>query len=203
MIDKSLERGQTLIEALVALAVAVMVISAISAAVTTSLSNAQYSKNQNIATHYAEEGMEYMRKLRNQDWNQYLANTTFNFLSDGAGGTNVWAVSCLINSSGGPSLDPLTNATGTCGTFDSSNSFIRTVRGEKESTDCGGSSGVDIRKIAVTVAWSDSKCNSGAAGGDNFGIPPLFCHQAQLTSCFSDAFILQGPTQTPIPTQIP
>lgn len=193
----TISKGQTLIEALVALAVAVVVISAINSTVTTALSNVHYSKDQNLATHYAEQGMEYMRKLRNQDWNQYMSNTTFNFLSDGAGGTNDWAVSCFVPSSSGPSLAPLSSANGTCGTFDSSNSFIRTVRGEKESTDCGGGSGVDIRKIIVTVAWSDSKCSSGAVGGDNFGISPLFCHNVQLTSCFSDIFLLE--TMTPAP----
>lgn len=180
------EKGQTLIEIIIALAVSVIVVTAITVVVNSSLSNAQFSKNQNLATHYAEEGMEYMRKIRNQDWKYYNSESTFKFLEE----HTTWAVSCLGSNL---VLGPLDSPTGTCGTFDSSNSFIRTVRGEKESTDCGVEPGVDIRKVTVTVAWSDSKCNSDMTGGDNFGIPALFCHKIQLSSCFSDTWRIPAP----------
>ena len=44
------ESGQTLLEALIALATAVVVITAMAVLVLSSLSNAQFSKNQNQAT---------------------------------------------------------------------------------------------------------------------------------------------------------
>lgn len=180
-IDKTeINKGQIIIEVLIALAVCAFIVSAAMTAVTSSLSNAQYSKAQNIATHYAEEGMEYMRKLRNQDWNYYYSNNVLNFLP----AHQQWAVSCL-----GSSLtpEPLTPGIGICSNTyaDGNHMFIRTVRGEKESSDCGGSLGVDVRKIIVTVAWSDSKCTSSSSDV-YFGIPGSFCHQVKLSSCFSD-----------------
>lgn len=65
--DKA-QDGQTLIEVLLALGTAVVVLSATVVAVLSALNNAQFSKNQNIATQYAQEGMEVMRKMRNSNW---------------------------------------------------------------------------------------------------------------------------------------
>ncbi|MBI2195691.1 MAG: hypothetical protein HYU48_01445 [Candidatus Levybacteria bacterium] len=65
------QKGQTLIEALIGLAVAVAIISAIVIAVISSLSNAQLTKNQNQANHYAQEGMEIVRQIRNSSWTSF------------------------------------------------------------------------------------------------------------------------------------
>ena len=181
-----MNKGQTIIEVLIALAVCAFIVSAAMTAVTSSLNNAQYSKAQNIATHYAEEGMEYMRKLRNQDWNYYYSNNVLRFL-----GSEQWAVSCLGSSL---TLEPLTSGTGVCSSTyaDGNHMFIRTVRGEKESSNCGGSLGVDVRKIIVTVAWSDSKCTSSSSDTP-LGIPGFYCHRVQLSSCFSDKWRVPTP----------
>ncbi|MBI3069818.1 MAG: hypothetical protein HYY87_00750, partial [Candidatus Levybacteria bacterium] len=56
------QKGQTLIEVLLALGTAVVVLSATVVAVLSALNNAQFSKNQSLATQYAQEGMEVMRK---------------------------------------------------------------------------------------------------------------------------------------------
>lgn len=64
-------KGQTLLEVLIALAISVVVISAITASVIFALSNAQYSKFQNLATQYAQEGMEVVRKNKNSDYNNF------------------------------------------------------------------------------------------------------------------------------------
>lgn len=60
-------KGQTLIEVLVALATAGIVITAITVVVSASLNNAQFTKNQNAATNYAQQGMELVRQLRDSD----------------------------------------------------------------------------------------------------------------------------------------
>lgn len=61
-------KGQTLVEVLLALGTAVVVLSATVVTVLSALNNAQFSKNQNLATQYAQEGMEVMRKMRNSNW---------------------------------------------------------------------------------------------------------------------------------------
>lgn len=68
------EKGQTLVEVVVALGVAILVITALVAATTTAVRNAQFAKNQSLATKYAQEGMEKARTLRDQNptsfWNK-------------------------------------------------------------------------------------------------------------------------------------
>src|SRR3989344_342773 len=64
----SSESGQTLLEALIALATAVVIISAMAVLVLSSLSNAQFSKNQNQATQYAQQGIEFLKNLSQSNW---------------------------------------------------------------------------------------------------------------------------------------
>lgn len=69
------EKGQTLVEVVVALGVAVLVIIALVAATTTSVRNAQFAKNQSLATKYAQEGMEKVRALRDQNPTTFWSKT--------------------------------------------------------------------------------------------------------------------------------
>src|SRR3989344_9330524 len=75
----SSESGQTLLEALIALATAVVIISAMAVLVLSSLSNAQFSKNQNQATQYAQQGMEFLKNLAQSDWASFAAKTDVNY----------------------------------------------------------------------------------------------------------------------------
>lgn len=78
------QRGQTLLEVLAALGAGIVILIAITSAVLSSLSNAQFSKNQNLATLYAQQGMEMMRDLRNKDWNSFASrNGSFCLLPSG------------------------------------------------------------------------------------------------------------------------
>ncbi|MDP2638082.1 MAG: hypothetical protein Q8P26_03405, partial [Candidatus Levybacteria bacterium] len=75
-------RGQTLIEILLALGVAILVLGAILVAITTSLNNTQYTKNQGLANTYAQEGMSIVRQIRDASWNNFsslkeYADTTY------------------------------------------------------------------------------------------------------------------------------
>src|SRR5574342_63826 len=67
-------KGQTLIEVLVALAVAVVVVSAITITSISSLSNVQLVKDQDHALKYAQEGIEIVRKIRNTDYEGFKLN---------------------------------------------------------------------------------------------------------------------------------
>lgn len=62
-------QGQSLIEMVVAIAVVLIVIVALVAITTVSIRNANFSRNQALATKYAQEGIEKVRAYRDQvDW---------------------------------------------------------------------------------------------------------------------------------------
>ncbi len=128
------EAGQTLVEALIALAVAITIISAIVVAVISSLSNTQFTKNQNIANHSAQEGMEIVRQIRNTSWE------TFYRLSDKS--------YCLAANS--KSLDKV-GSTGKC--IQNVGIYVREITIEHGSPFCE-----DLSRVTVNVSWSDSKC---------------------------------------------
>lgn len=170
--------GQTLIEVLVALGTAVIVLSATVSVTISALNNAQFSKNQNIATAYAQEGMEIMRKMRNSDPSIF----------DSLNGSY-----CLDKGSRG--LDPDSDQknrsiTNGCSKVSSSpnpvnidNIYVRQVDIEEDLAKCQ-----EIKKITVTVSWSSNKCTSS----DN-----LYCHKVELVSCLGDLNTIPLLTPTP------
>jgi len=71
---KRLEQGQSLLETMVALAVSTLALTALVSAVVVSVRNAQFAKNQSLATKYAQEGIEKVRIYRDQnDWSDFVA----------------------------------------------------------------------------------------------------------------------------------
>lgn len=127
------EKGQTLVEALIALGVAIVIISAIVVSVISSLSNAQFTKNQNQANHFAQEGMEIVRGIRNSSW------TTFSALSSTYYCLSANSTTLVVRGADG------------CG--QNVGIFVREVLVEHSSASCVGTS-----RITVNVSWSDSKC---------------------------------------------
>ena len=66
------EKGQSLIEVVVALAAALLVILALVRVAVTSMRNASLAKNQALATQYSQEAMERIRAFRDQtDWTTF------------------------------------------------------------------------------------------------------------------------------------
>lgn len=72
------KNGQSLVEVVVALAVALLVILALVRVTIVSMRNASFAKNQALATQYAQEAMENTRSLRDTDWDTFwnLKDTT-------------------------------------------------------------------------------------------------------------------------------
>ena len=69
------EKGQVLVEAVIALAVSVLIISGLLSVVTASIGSATFSRNQSSATKYTEEGMELVRSYRDQNtWDVFYGN---------------------------------------------------------------------------------------------------------------------------------
>lgn len=147
-------KGQTLIEVLLALGVAVVVLSATVVAVLAALNNAQFSKNQNIATQYAQEGMEVMRNMRNSNWTLFSSYATGQYCLD-------------QNSTGLSGRDP--NVQGCNG--QNVGIYARRVDIVKDSAACGGS---NQTKVTVSVSWASNKCTD---------TNNLYCHKVELVSC--------------------
>src|SRR3989339_2291227 len=154
------QKGQTLIEALVSLSIAVIVIGAITIVVLSSLNNAIFTRNQNQATQYAQEGLEITKRIALSHTGEFLSTE---------------GVYCLDEDK--TILDtPLFNpGSGMCGfnvgsgaVTNIKNTFSREIQIDHNDAECDGGS-----KVVVRVQWSDNKC-------ENTSGP--FCHQVELSS---------------------
>lgn len=127
-------KGETLVEVLVALGIITVVASALMGVVITSMGNTRFSKNQNLATQYSQEGMEIMRRIRDNNYVDFrnIPNATY-CLDDG-----VMAL---------PLPADCTNA-------NVPGNFLRKV------TITQGGCAANIANVTVTVSWQDSKCSA-------------------------------------------
>jgi prepilin-type N-terminal cleavage/methylation domain-containing protein len=124
-------KGQTLIEVLVALGIIAVVATALSAVVVTSMGNARFSQDQNMATQYSQEGLEIMRQIRDNDYVAFRNLNNGNY--------------CLAKGSGALAPD--------CFSANVDN-FLRKV------TIAQSGCGVNVASVVVTVSWQSSRCSS-------------------------------------------
>lgn len=68
MRKKSLHQGFSLIEVLIFITILSLIFIAAAAVGTVSIRNSQNSANKLVATHYAEEAIEWLRSQKNADW---------------------------------------------------------------------------------------------------------------------------------------
>lgn len=125
-------KGQSLLESVLALAAIAIVLSGIAVTVLSSLSNANYGKSQALATQYAQEGIEVLRKIRSHDYDAFR-NYNGNYCLD----KNARVLPPLPGSCSVPNVD----------------SFIRSVNIE-QAPGCG----TNIAEATVKVSWTDGKC---------------------------------------------
>lgn len=135
----NLQKGQSLIEAVAALAVVTIVLTALTIAVLLGLRNSEFTRKETIATQYAQQGMEIIRNKRDVDWG------TFNNYTDAING-------CLGSGNTFTSFPCVDSQYITIGSM----KFMRTVN-FASNAGCG----VGNKKVTVMVAWKDSKCPSG------------------------------------------
>lgn len=129
------QKGETLIEALGALAIISVVIAAVASVVISSISNATYNENVTQATKYAQQGMEQVRQIRNTDYAGFQ-------LYDGT--------YCLAKDQ-----QTLGNKQSAC-TTPNVNTFIRSVQIDQKP-GCSK----NVPKVSVDVSFTDGKCSSG------------------------------------------
>jgi hypothetical protein len=158
------DTGQTLVETLIALSIGIVIITSMTIAVISSLNNATYSKNQNLATQYAQEGMEIVKQMQVSNYQ------TFSTLS----GRYCLAQTCstIATSVGICGVNVNGNANN-CATNLNNNFFIRQV--DVLAPGAAQAKCLSTTQATVSVLWTDGKCSSG-----------VFCHSEQVTSCFSN-----------------
>lgn len=150
------KNGQTLLEVVIALSAILITLAAISVVITTSVANSTFIKNQGLASKYAQQGMEYIRYLRNNDYltyKSYVPGINQPFVTYCLNGSNVFGSESSCN-----------------GVINLGGVFIRTVTFEVGTGQCNNTT-----QVAVNVKWKSNKCGSGT-----------FCHKAELVSCFSE-----------------
>lgn len=169
------ETGQTLLEMLLAFSVLVLVLSAAILGITTSLSNAQYTRNQNLANSYAKEGMTMVRQIRDSSWDDFSKKSAVNYClpQDAVALSDYDGANCINGGKVGI--------------------FIRSVTLVHGSSDCSaGSPPIPTptppliqkgSKVTIKVSWSDSKCPAGNP----------FCDKVELITCFSNIDIKPTP----------
>lgn len=124
------EKGQSIFELVIALAVTVLIITGIVQVVTISIRNANFSKTQAEATRYAQQAAEWLRAERDNGWETFYSKAA---IGD-------W---CLKNLDwAGP---------GVCGTGDFilQTSFLRSLK--LISPD------IKTVKAEIRVSWTDSQ----------------------------------------------
>jgi hypothetical protein len=170
------EEGQTLLEVLLAFSVSILALSAVILGIITSLNNAQHTKNQSLASFYAQEGMAVIRKMRDSNLNTFSLFGTFtpsNKIAYCLGpGANDLGESDRL------SVYPNCREQKPVGGI-----FSREVRFEHESSDCRmeippppiPTPAIILKgsKVTVIVSWTDNKC------------PTPLCHKVELINCFS------------------
>lgn len=151
------QKGQSLVEALIALGAAVIIVSAIAVAVITSVNNTDFSKNQNLATQYAQQAMEILRSQSESDWQSFSAISSGTYcLNQSSTTLQSASLGCTANIN------------------DSNNNpfFIRKVAIAQNDAACRGNT-----NISVSVSWKDGKCTSSSNA---------FCHTVKLDSCLAN-----------------
>lgn len=164
---KRLQKGQTLIEVLIALAAAVAVVAAIAVTVVTSLSNVDYTKNQNLATQYSREGLEIIRQIAKNNWTDFSTNPNYRTGSY-----------CLSEGSSLPQPEVVTCAQNVG--LQNGNYILKReiIINQNDATYCSGNV-----SVISTVSWSDSRCQTGNS----------FCHKVSLESCLANINTVKSP----------
>ena len=132
------QSGQSLVEALLALAFVVVIITAVVTVVISSLNSASFTKNQNRTTSYAQEGLDISRNMKDSSY------TAFRALSSG--------YYCADDGTIALKSEPCVGV------------YTRRIYINHGGMDQGGS----IRRCEVgssfvssIVYWTDSKCTAG------------------------------------------
>jgi len=154
------QNGQTIIEAVVALAAVFVIVAAIAVVILNAVNNSQFVKNQNLANKYAQQGMEYVRGIQAGNLDEF--NTLSGSYGMGDSGSELTEESLTVN----------------VGSSHIRNLYI--VENEEPCINTGSvvpeEQNIGLKKVTVEVRWSSGKCGSSET-------EDRFCHDTTLVSC--------------------
>lgn len=135
------QKGQSLFEIIVALAVSTLIIIALVALASTSIKNSTYSRNNTVATRYVQQAMEWLRSERDSDWDSFYLRGS---------NTSSWCLTSLDWSDSRPEQ--------TCqdDEFITNTFFYRTVHFTPGSVNVNGVD-KDFMDVLVKVYWTDTQ----------------------------------------------
>lgn len=155
-----------MIEAIIALAVAIFIITAVVVVITSSLSGSTSNTRQDKATAYAQEGIEVLRDIKTADFISFTA-----VYPSGS--------YCLTEIVSNPTISGADQCDGD-GEYNILGSFIRRIYINHAGIDTRVSPNVakcDSGSFAAsTVLWTDSKCRTGNVN----------CHDVEISTCFEN-----------------
>lgn len=150
------QKGQTIIEAVVALATLMIIITAIAVVMVSGLYNSQFIKNQNEANKYAQEAIEAVRNTQTNDLETFKSyiDAAVLFCLDDQG---------VIYSSGC-----------TADTVNTAGIYVRTIEFSNVAPKClNNDDDASDLQVTVIVKWSSTKCPASKT----------FCHESNLVTC--------------------
>lgn len=164
---KKSQKGQTIIEAVVALMTILIILTAIAIVIVNALYNSRFIKNQNEANKYAQQGMEFVRNLQQNDLEQFAS-----YVLDENGEVE-YSTYCIDDVT--QTLTPNCNES----TVNVAETYNRSIAFSPVGAKCH----VSEITTTVTVKWSTSKCAS----------TNRFCHESKLESCIPFEYPLTDP----------
>lgn len=161
------QAGQTLIELVISIALMLIIITGVTVLTVKGLQNSQFSRNQVQATKLAQEGIEKMRTIRDNNFTVCGWATSINTVAP----NGLWSADC----SGSGCRYLIQEVASTCGSTSTSSLWInlapnnsavesKTVSGVTfkrvvtvtNGTDLTGALNTSVKNINVTVFWTDS-----------------------------------------------
>lgn len=134
----NLQKGQSLFELVVAIAISALIIVAIVSLTTNSIQNSNFSKNKALASTYAQEATEWLRGQRDKDVNAFIIHVEIRdwCLSDISTDLKGWSKSRVCSSTDLIDGTPFTRQA----TFSITNQ-----------------NGKNVVEADVSVSWTDSQ----------------------------------------------
>lgn len=128
-----MNKGQSLFEVVIALAVITIILVSLVTLATLSIRNTSYSANRTLATRLTQQTIEWLRGERDADWNAFVSHTSI----------PIW---CLSSLAWDPSFQ------GNCGSTNGSR-----VAGTIQKREVYFTSGVNSVQALVRVYWADAQ----------------------------------------------
>ncbi len=158
---KNYQKGQTLIEALIALSIIMIILTSLSTILASSLFNSQFIKEQNRANKYSQEGVEMVRAFQESNILGFKELETGVYCID-AGGDN--SIDLMADPDPAVTCDTEPNVGGN---MQREISVVRDILCDTPPDPLGDG----LSDVTVTTRWNSSKCD----GAD-------FCHEAKVVT---------------------